>query len=249
MGDEVAALPPVSSYLSLNKPAKRDPDTARAESGGEAASSAYDDAYGSIEPYDEDYGSLDAASSDVYSPDDKVVIDITDRDQVLQLATFLDKAMPGMPQEQQELLKNMDMAAQLTVVMGASNAPKLADLVTQQVFLASSTASADVSPEYGFPEALPNSNLDPHLEGRRQCLPGVPTLHKAPKLTVSMATQAPERAAVNGNGKVPQVEKLELSELTAVSPLDGRYGRATHPLRHIFRSATMIKVAKVAITD
>eukprot|EP00775_Hariotina_reticulata_P001185 gene1185-1522_t len=79
MGDEVAALPPVSSYLSLNKPAKRDPDTARAESGGEAASSAYDDAYGSIEPYDEDYGSLDAASSDVYSPDDKVVIDITDR--------------------------------------------------------------------------------------------------------------------------------------------------------------------------
>lgn len=38
--------------------------------------------------------------------------------------------------------------------------------------------------------------------GRRQCLPGVPKLQKTLKSTLSMATQAPERAAVNGNGKV-----------------------------------------------
>eukprot|EP00879_Flechtneria_rotunda_P010075 GHRR01010533.1.p1 GENE.GHRR01010533.1~~GHRR01010533.1.p1 ORF type:complete len:543 (+),score=160.53 GHRR01010533.1:171-1631(+) len=61
-----------------------------------------------------------------------------------------------------------------------------------------------------------------------------------------MATQAPEQSAVS-NGKEPvQAEKLELSELTAVSPLDGRYGRSMHPLRHIFSEYGLIR-ARVAV--
>uniref|UniRef100_A0A383VV91 Adenylosuccinate lyase n=1 Tax=Tetradesmus obliquus TaxID=3088 RepID=A0A383VV91_TETOB len=62
-----------------------------------------------------------------------------------------------------------------------------------------------------------------------------------------MAAAAPEKTAVSSNGVKPAaLEKLELSELTAVSPLDGRYGRATHPLRHIFSEYGLIK-ARVAV--
>jgi adenylosuccinate lyase len=39
---------------------------------------------------------------------------------------------------------------------------------------------------------------------------------------------------------------LELTELTAVSPLDGRYGRATHPLRAIFSEYGLVR-ARVAV--
>jgi adenylosuccinate lyase len=44
------------------------------------------------------------------------------------------------------------------------------------------------------------------------------------------------------NGTKP----LELTELTAVSPLDGRYGRATHPLRAIFSEYGLVR-ARVAV--
>jgi adenylosuccinate lyase len=39
---------------------------------------------------------------------------------------------------------------------------------------------------------------------------------------------------------------LDLTELTAVSPLDGRYGRATHPLRAIFSEYGLVR-ARVAV--
>ncbi|KAI8463117.1 MAG: L-Aspartase-like protein [Monoraphidium minutum] len=38
-----------------------------------------------------------------------------------------------------------------------------------------------------------------------------------------------------------QQAKLDLTELTAVSPLDGRYGRATHPLRRTFSEYGLIR--------
>jgi len=126
-----------------------------------------------------------------------VEFDMERQDQVLQLAAFLDKVMVDMPQEQQAQLRNMDMVDELTVMTDADNISmvqlthstagirsvlgadacmrlcvlldlQLADLITQQVFLASGTASADATPEYGFlPAALPNSNLNPHLEGEQ----------------------------------------------------------------------------------
>ena len=44
----------------------------------------------------------------------------------------------------------------------------------------------------------------------------------------------------------PRQAKLELSELTAVSPLDGRYGRVTHALRRVFSEYGLIR-ARVAV--
>ncbi|GBF90856.1 adenylosuccinate lyase [Raphidocelis subcapitata] len=55
---------------------------------------------------------------------------------------------------------------------------------------------------------------------------------------VQAAPSAPAPAAAAQ--AAPQA-KLELSELTAVSPLDGRYGRATHPLRHTFSEYGLIR--------
>jgi adenylosuccinate lyase len=64
------------------------------------------------------------------------------------------------------------------------------------------------------------------------------TAHHA---TTSSAYPSPLSPPADANGA-----PLELTELTAVSPLDGRYGRATHPLRAIFSEYGLVR-ARVAV--
>lgn len=54
------------------------------------------------------------------------------------------------------------------------------------------------------------------------------------------AASAPAPAAA-GPASALQPPKLELNELTAVSPLDGRYARATAPLRNIFSEYGLVR--------
>jgi len=70
-------------------------------------------------------------------------------------------------------------------------------------------------------------------------------LAAADLLLAAAATEA-SPVSSSSNGKPAVQDKLELSELTAVSPLDGRYGRATHPLRYIFSEYGLIK-ARVTV--
>eukprot|EP00882_Tetradesmus_deserticola_P007004 GHRQ01007376.1.p1 GENE.GHRQ01007376.1~~GHRQ01007376.1.p1 ORF type:complete len:529 (+),score=273.19 GHRQ01007376.1:315-1901(+) len=95
----------------------------------------------------------------------------------------------------------------------------------------------------------PESVCRLHLRqaARRQARLTAPKVQRVPCTSLCIAAAAPERTAVSSSGVQPAaLEKLELSELTAVSPLDGRYGRSSHPLRRIFSEYGLIR-ARVAV--
>eukprot|EP00195_Chlamydomonas_chlamydogama_P016422 CAMPEP_0202902062 /NCGR_PEP_ID=MMETSP1392-20130828/16145_1 /ASSEMBLY_ACC=CAM_ASM_000868 /TAXON_ID=225041 /ORGANISM="Chlamydomonas chlamydogama, Strain SAG 11-48b" /LENGTH=520 /DNA_ID=CAMNT_0049588745 /DNA_START=144 /DNA_END=1707 /DNA_ORIENTATION=- len=64
-------------------------------------------------------------------------------------------------------------------------------------------------------------------------------LHAAPSGS-SRPSVSPQQSSVTPKA-INTTDKLELSELTAVSPLDGRYGRSSAPLRHIFSEYGLIR--------
>jgi len=84
--------------------------------------------------------------------------------------------------------------------------------------------------------------MRPVPSGRRLDAAQIRQSQKQVSLVVVTRAATLEKANQNGAAAAARADgKLELSELTAVGPLDGRYGRTTAPLRAIFSEYGLIR--------